>query len=288
MIEWCLNHNSELSLIIEVLSLLVSIVLTIGIYRLESKHEKEKEDADKKAQELAIKETAKVFLIDNDEEVDYLPLSEIASKLNLKRKHNRTITTRFLRCSQQLQDEILKQVNTSQTDISMEQIAVALDELQKDIEGNELGMNILYDGAKYLHRAFERYSNEKIEEINPYCFSNLKTVEYHDTNSKVPWRVITNDSDLLTYMIDYMNLNKDKKSKNEAPIDMVYNICNLGKCSESIMTFWTMRIIIDTCKALYNCYIEFDENLIETQEDMYYYTLLVLYETYLVKEVGHE
>lgn len=288
MFEWILNHNSELSLIIEILSLFVSIVLTIGIYKLESKHEYEREEANKKVQELAMKETAKVFLIDNDEEVDYLLLSEIASKLNIKRKHNRTITTRFLKCSQSLQDEILKQTNIPKIDISIEQVTYALDELQKDIKKNNFGIDILYDGAKYLHRAIERYSCKKIENVNPYCFANLKTTEYHDENSKNPWRVITNNSDLLMYMMDYMNLDKDQKSKNNTPIDMVYNTCNLGECPEDEMTFWTMRIITDTCKALHNCYVEFEEYLIETQEDMYYYTLLVLYKTYSTKETYHE
>lgn len=63
---------------------------------------------------------------------------------------------------------------------------------------------------------------------------------------------------------------------------MVFQKCNLGSCDEDIMTFWTMRIIIDACHTIkeqtYNDI--FDETLIQTQEDMYYYALAVLCQAY--------
>ena len=48
-----------------------------------------------------------------------------------------------------------------------------------------------------------------------------------------------------------------------------------------------MQIIIDSCLNFSSETVpfSFDENLIQTQEDMYYYTLLVLYETYCQKEM---
>lgn len=48
------------------------------------------------------------------------------------------------------------------------------------------------------------------------------------------------------------------------------------------MTFWTMRIVIDACQVLRNPSLDniFDESLITTQEEMYYYTLYVLYQSY--------
>ena len=100
MYDWILEHSDSIGLSIDFISLIVSIFLTVIIYRLERRHEKEHELAEEKAQKLAVFEVAKVFLIDNDDEVEYLPLAEIAAKLNLKRKHYRSITTRFLRCSQ--------------------------------------------------------------------------------------------------------------------------------------------------------------------------------------------
>jgi len=70
-------------------------------------------------------------------------------------------------------------------------------------------------------------------------------------------------------------------------MDMVWEQCNLGGCPEEIMTFWTMRIVIDCCRVFAESEEDFifDEDLIETQEDMYYYAVMVLYNTYIAKKV---
>ena len=62
----------------------------------------------------------------------------------------------------------------------------------------------------------------------------------------------------------------------------MFQQCNLGTCDEQTMTFWTMRIIIDACRVFNDasCFDDFDESLIETQEDMYYYTLATLCTAY--------
>lgn len=109
--RWLIDHVDILGLSIDFIALIVTIFLTVGIYKLERRHEKEREKAEKRAQESAIIESAKVFLIDNDEEIEYLPLAEIASKLILKRKHCRNLITRYLRCNEQQQQEILRQAN---------------------------------------------------------------------------------------------------------------------------------------------------------------------------------
>ena len=66
---------------------------------------------------------------------------------------------------------------------------------------------------------------------------------------------------------------------------MVFRQCNLGTCDEQIMTFWTMRIIIDACHTFkdFSAVNDFDESLIQTQEDMYYYTLATLCTAYSVE-----
>lgn len=105
--SWILEHSDIIGLIIDFIALVVSVILTVVIYKLERRHEKEHEAAEEKAQKAALAEAARVFLIDNDDEVDYLPLAAIAAKLKLKRKHCRNITTRFIRCSEKQQREIL-------------------------------------------------------------------------------------------------------------------------------------------------------------------------------------
>ena len=118
----------------DVTSLVVTTVLTIKIYRLERSHEKEREQMEVKAQEKAIAEAARVFLIDNEDEIEYLPLSAIAKTLKLKRKHHRAITTKFLRCSEEVQKEILKQANFQLIEVSKEQVSAALKRLKDDIK----------------------------------------------------------------------------------------------------------------------------------------------------------
>lgn len=93
---------------------------------------------------------------------------------------------------------------------------------------------------------------------------------------------------LSSYIWSYLNAEKLGLDKNqiEPPVDMVFQKCNLGTCDEQEMTFWTMRIIIDACHSFCTTQVTdiFDECLIKTQEDMYYYTLATLCATYTAKE----
>ena len=128
----------------DVTSLVVTTVLTIKIYRLERSHEKEREQMEVEAQKKAVTEAARGFLIDNEDEMEYLPLSAIARSLNLKRKHHRAITTKFLRCSEEVQKEILKQANSQTIEISKEQVSTALKLLKEDIKTYCFGRDVLY------------------------------------------------------------------------------------------------------------------------------------------------
>ena len=289
--SWILEHSDIIGLIIDFIALVVSVILTVVIYKLERHHEKEHEAAEEKAQKMAMAEAAKVFLIDNDDEVEYLPLAEIAAKLNLKRKHCRSITTRFLRCSEAQQREILHQANIADIQVSTEAVSAALKSLQSDLDKYEFGRSILYDGAKYLHRAFERWAAVEIDDDNPYIFEDPEKSEWHNSSEcqgKVSWRFSDNASLLSSYIWSYLNAEKLGLDKNqiEPPVDMVFQKCNLGTCDEQGMTFWTMRIIVDACHSVCTTQVTdiFDECLIKTQEDMYYYTLATLCATYTAKE----
>lgn len=59
--RWLIDHADILGLSIDFIALMVTIFLTVGIYKLERRHEKEREKAEKKAQESAIIESAKFF-----------------------------------------------------------------------------------------------------------------------------------------------------------------------------------------------------------------------------------
>ncbi len=273
----------------DVLSLIATVVLTVAIYWLQRSHEKEREQMEVKAQKKAVAEAARVFLIDNEDEIEYLPLSAIAKSLNLKRKHHRAITTKFLRCSEEVQKEILKQVNFQPIEVSKEQVSTVLKLLRDDIKTYCFGRDVLYDGAKYFHRAMERYSDKEIETVNPYIFEDIKRTHFYQGDSLKLLKDTSYNGTLYGYMHDYIHSADLGKSKwlLQPPIDMVLSQCNLAGCPEDIMTFWMMRIIIDCCRVFAESEEDFifDEDLIKTQEDMYYYAVMVLYNTYIAKKV---
>lgn len=277
------------SFLVDVSSLIVTTVLTIKIYRLERSHEKEREQMEVEARKKAVVETARVFLIDNEDEIEYLPLSVIAKSLNLKRKHHRAITTKFLRCSEEVQKEILKQVNFQPIEVSKEQVSTVLKLLRDDIKTYCFGRDVLYDGAKYFHRAMERYSDKEIETVNPYIFEDIKRTHFYQGDSLKLLKDTSYNGTLYGYMYDYIHSADLGKSKwlLQPPIDMVLSQCDLAGCPEEIMTFWMMRIVIDCCRVFAESEEDFafDEDLIETQEDMYYYAVMVLYNTYIAKKV---
>lgn len=273
----------------DVLSLIATVVLTVAIYWLQRSHEKEREQMEVEAQKKAVAEAARVFLIDNEDEIEYLPLSVIAKSLNLKRKHHRAITTKFLRCSEEVQKEILKQVNFQPIEVSKEQVSTALKLLRDDIKTYCFGRDVLYDGAKYFHRAMERYSDKEIETVNPYIFEDIKRTHFYQGDSLKLLKDTSYNGTLYGYMYDYIHSADLGKSKwlLQPPIDMVLSQCDLAGCPEEIMTFWMMRIVIDCCRVFAESEEDFifDEDLIETQEDMYYYAVMVLYNTYIAKKV---
>lgn len=273
------------SFVVDVLSLIATVVLTVAIYWLQRSHEKEREQMEAKAQEKAIAEAARVFLIDNEDEIEYLPLSAIAKTLKLKRKHHRAITTKFLRCSEEVQKEILKQANSQTIEISKEQVSAALKLLKDDIKTYCFGRDVLYGGAKYFHRAMERYSDEKIETVNPYRFEDFVNTRLYEDEHGLQKNTKFNIT-LYDYMYDYRHSGRTNWLIQK-PMDMVWEQCNLDECPEEIMTFWTMRIVIDCCRVFAKSEEDFifDEDLIETQEDMYYYAVMALYSTYIAKKV---
>ena len=272
----------------DITSLVVTTVLTIKIYGLQRSHEKEREQMEVEAQKKAVAEAARVFLIDNEDEIEHLPLSAIAKSLNLKRKHHRAITTKFLRCSEEVQKEILKQANFQTIEVSKEQVSAALKRLKDDIKVRSFGQAALYDGAKYFHRAMERYSDEKIETVNPYRFEDIRQTHFYQGDSLRLLKDMSYNGTLYGYMYDYIHSADLGKSKCllQPPIDMVWSQCKLARCPEEIMTFWTMRIVIDCCRVFAESEEDFafDEDLIETQEDMYYYAVMALYSTYIAKK----
>jgi len=275
-----------IQIIIGGLSLIATIFVSLLIYWMQRHHEKEREQFEKKAYEKSLQESAKMFIIDNEEDLVFLSLCQISSMLYPNHKHLRNIYTRFNMCSSELQREILRQTNTPNIEnITFNMISIFIEQYRKDVKSCQLGTSeFLYEGAKYFHRAFQRYSQYAVNDIDPCCFETpLLTPIQKSFNAK---------NNLTTYMDEYLQSlvdDSEKFEKESAPIDVVWNYIAQTQ-EESEVTFWVMRMIISGCYAMlaHNVIpnndewrgIPFDEYRIQSQEDMYYYTILVLISTY--------
>lgn len=98
-----------IQIIIGVLSLVATIAVSFLIYWLQSRHEKEIQKLQCEKERIALQEKARLFLIDNQEERDYLPWCIIAANLYPLEKHTRKVYSEYCRCSEELQNEILNQ-----------------------------------------------------------------------------------------------------------------------------------------------------------------------------------
>jgi hypothetical protein len=297
-----LNSNSDIiQIVLGVLSLIVSIILAFLIYWLQRSHEKQSAADNEQRRKDALSENAKVFLIDNDEEIDYLPLCVMAASISKYSKSIRKVYTRFKRCSAELQTEILRQANipiTITPDNSW--LDEYLNYMIADGEKTKLGRNIFYDGAKYFHRRLEQYAECSAEDVDTHIFSvpQLSAIYFS--------KDMSNHADLTLYIDRYLELvlqdrpaTKDKPEllPNIPPYDYLLDSQSLGSCEEEekLVSFWEMQAVISTCIAFFRHNIVGKDNAewrqvnsgdakLETFEDLYYEALLVLYTAYAPQE----
>ena len=83
----------------------------------------------------SIARKSSTFLIDNQEERDYLPWCIIAANLYPLEKHTRKIYSEYCRCSEELQNEILNQAGYKIKQFTGKYwLQGCIDKLQQDIE----------------------------------------------------------------------------------------------------------------------------------------------------------
>lgn len=280
--EWISQNAEIIGLVFDVFSLIVSIVLTCFVFFFETKRNVEIEQIENKRHETEINNKAQSFLTEFEDEQDYLILSYCARELQLKRNHHRKITTRFLTLEPEVQQAVLNMVNISNIKCNVDEIHHVLECFRKKFNQLDIGNDFLYDGSKYFHRAFSRYSNHVIDNVNPYIFTSI-LAEIRKTKgiSNIFFNRDSNDT-FYGYLCEYFRVDESglKKADFRKPIEELEMVTNLRTCSEDIMTFWIMRMIVDVCHYIDSSSFDlFDENLIETNEDMYYYTLITLFAT---------
>lgn len=282
-----MNTADIVQIIIGVISIIASVVLSLIIFFYQVKTEKrvKQQDIDNKVTN---------FIIENREKIALLPLCIISNCLHKTDKHAKKIYTNFNKLDKEVQLAILKHEDIRTPIINNKTL---IDECICKFESlcnkYQFGRSMLYDGAKYLHKAYKNCQNEKLEDVDPFVFNN-----------PVPKFLPEAKMSLVHYIQDYLenliNPNSDfiksiRKDYFIPPMDVLYTGFDLGSCEdEKIVYFWVMRFIISSCYAFSNYELinEISEQVmpvmeefnLETYEDMYYYSIYMLLKSFSSEE----
>lgn len=223
---------------------------------------------------------AQAFCIEHEDELELLPLCQIAVFLNPMHKYVREMYTEYCKCSVAVRKKILELNDYRNLEFSDENwIAKSVDLFDKKIHDKKLcTVNYLYDGAKYFRRAFERYSEYPVE-FDPWIFEPL--IKYES-----PLFDRERKCNLYAYISDYLELLGSGSEINVVPpLDAMWAYC--VNAEEHEVTFWVCMAMIAVCPQLADddddmCGVDLGDGIciIDTQEDMYLYALLELYKFY--------
>ena len=285
-----------IQIIIGSLSLVATVAVSFLIYWLQRQHENDMECLEKKQQQEQLNNEAHKFLIDNADEVDYLPWCVIAANQHRHIHHVRDIYSNFCRCSNELQNKILEIAGfTVRTIDRNDWVDDGFEKLEMDIERYRLGKQpFLYDGAKYFHRSFDEYREK---EYTPSRDEIFKTI-YKRTPLFVFDKKDAGTVCLRNYIEQYFDyvLDTDKKLhglewKNPIPpVDYVWEGCELCNLDEDFVCFWVMELVGNIIINIHNRENSKDQdNMLfsnstdayaKTYEDRYYEILERIYFTY--------
>ncbi len=228
---------------------------------------------------------AQAFCIEYEEYIEFLPLCQIASSVNQFHKYVRQMYTDYCKCSIAVRTKILEINDCRILDFSDKAwIDKSVSLFDKVIHERKLcTVNYLYDGAKYFHRAFERYAGYHVE-FDPWIFNPLIKFENPIFGTELK-------CNLYRCIADYLELLKDNPEYDDVPpLDAIWAYCRDGNTPEPDVTYWVCMSIIASCSQLVDQSIDDNdlyyvdlgdsEHLINTQEDMYLYALLELYKLY--------
>lgn len=272
------------NLVISILSLLATISISFVIYFLERHNQKI-------IKEKEVKEEAKKFIIDNSDELDYLHWATIAVGCYPQNKHVRKIYSNFAYLDDEVKQEVLRQRGLNCELINNNKwIYEKIKMIQNAIHELDIGDDFLYDGGKYLTRAYN-YKTESVESLENIKYERDKYNDYFHLNRK-----FQKHSGKLTYeqyLEDYLYCKFDKPDlmpkdiEVQLPNDYLISMENLRECDEDYLCYWIM-IMVENVITFAIRYLQYkdDEHAetdaqVETFEDKYF---LVLYELYYVKK----
>ena len=204
------------SLVVASLSLVATIAVSVVIFFVEQKHQKI-------SRQKELKEKARVFIQDNYDEREYLPLAQFATVMNPTYRHNKKIYNNFCRCDIDLQKAILKEA--SFTDLQLEKyyhdefVNNLLNLYYTDAKKLKLVTDdFLYDGAKNFHHGFYpcgsirlsgNFLMDKSNNIKTDCY--LPDDLYRIHNDEYCGRV---EHDIWLRLLDFSLLQSEENKKD--------------------------------------------------------------------------
>ena len=284
------------TLIISILSLFASGFVSFAIFYMGKKSDDKRYKAD-------IEYQARKFIIDHgDNDILYLPYCVIASGVNRHHKHLKQIYNDFDALPNDVQKEVLKQAGYDYQLIgSSNWIDEGIKEIETFAKKYDFGDAFLYDGAKYFHRAFTKHSAALTS--NYHEFEYLFDDKLGGYSSQAKEIMQTDKLTFSLYIESYYRafvLNDETLAKKDAikPLDYLNAIKDFPNCDEEELCFWIMVSVREMASYVertrhggYMNEIEItgaiypDDAVPETFEDMYYETLMALYELELDRRI---
>ncbi len=296
MYNWILENNAMIQTVLSFLSLIATVAVSVMIYLLQRRHEKEVEKFQEDLRKKELENQANKFLIDNEAEREYLPWCVLASNLHRQEKHTRKIYTNFCRCSDELQNEILKMANFAFHIIPNKKwVNKALENLHSDIEKHKLGRDILYDGGKYFRRGFENYREKRWESIE--FLDAFDPIEIRLNRQSFFQKEKLNLGEYMEeyFYFLYSEYRPPLYQKNPPPpIDYMCQVIDFEAAPEDVVCAWVMELVENIAIIIHNSpytskktseiELDFTDAQAETYEDKYYEALQMLYNTYYFEE----
>ncbi len=277
--------------ILGVLIALVTVFVTIFIYKSQKKLEEtiNKRDEDRYLMQVESEARSFIQMYNDNDEIQLLGLCIIADKYNPSFPFSRKIYKDFCCLNNDVKKEVLKQFNIDMQLWNLESKDFYNNSLKKAEvilkeyfpEQPDIFRMHFYDGAKYFERAIEKYKKEIVPN---YVIAKYKSSfgEFDFTYSDLIARVIAKDD--LEVVLTNGNIikpneikvdelfsipTKDGDALNGEEIVISYLCCYILKCSA--MYYKDNRMIFDC--GYYSDYFGFNN---KSMEDLFLETLLLI------------
>lgn len=288
--DYVARFSLAASLVVGVGSLMMSfLALTISIQTFVRENKKEREELENKANN---------FIIENNDEIGYIPLCLIASSFNRQWSYKRKIYSSFNKLNNSLQKEVLRLLNYNDELITKNAwIDGGIIRVNKFINKFQLGNNFFVEKTKYYKNAV-KFGNKKYKENVEYkrIFSSmsfgLPSITFINNE---PY---DNGLDFFDYLKRYIHaeINSDPKVKvSSRPLDILISQENLLEADDESLCVWSMCVIDSIAEMIIEKYKYdgFEPNRfpsgnyeIVTFEDRFLHSLSILFD--LSKCIGGE